>query len=112
MLRCRLSSAQDEAACDHVVQRLPFLGESCHGVTDAERNKAGDDFGKMTARGAHEGDALARYVCNDQAKNLLTGGTLPFRAFQECEIEPRAKEAESDTEHQEEREGRRHAILK
>src|SRR5882757_4786044 len=66
----------------------------------------------MTARGTHERDALTSYVCNDQTENLLTGSTLPFRAFQKGKVEPRAEEAEGDAKHEEECESGRHTVRK
>ena len=40
--------SQDQAARDHVVQRLLLFRESRHDVTDAQRNQARDDFREET----------------------------------------------------------------
>src|SRR5260370_63706 len=63
------------------MQRLLFLGESSHQVseTDAEGHEIGDDLGEVHSRGAAKRDAVAGHIRTNKTQRLFTDSDLPLR---------------------------------
>src|SRR5580704_829549 len=95
---CSTVSAQDQAAADHVVQRLLFFGETGHEVADGERDPVGDDFAEVAGGGAAEADALSSQIGHDQPQDPFAQGRLPFRAFHPSVIQPSDDQADGRKE--------------
>src|SRR5690349_5972594 len=87
-------SAQDQAAGNHVMQRLFLRRETRHDVADESRNHVRYNFSKVSSRCAPKTYATSFHVRHYEAQGLLPYRSLPLRAFHPRVIEPGDRQAD------------------
>src|SRR6266550_3097974 len=86
-------SPHHEASRDHVVQRLLFLGEPRHEVSDQCGHQVGDDLAKVPSRGAPEAHPLSRHIRHHQTQHPFPDRSLPLGTLQQRVVQPCQKQA-------------------
>src|SRR6266478_7533635 len=79
---------ENQAAREHVVDRLFLLGEAGEDVAHAERDETGNDFPEVTPGSPRKCDWPAPQIGDFQAEHLFPNRTLPRGAFKQSVVEP------------------------
>src|SRR5580700_4817380 len=83
-----LGFSEDQAACDHVVQRLLLFRESRHDVADTEWNHSSDDLGEKSSAGARERDWPTLRIGNDKPQRHFAERPLMWGTLHPCVVDP------------------------
>src|SRR5271156_4815215 len=84
-----LRLTQHQTTCNHIVQRLLFLRESGHDVTDIQRNQASDDLREKPPGGARKTYGPPFHVGHHQSQRHFTKRSLVAGTLHSSEVEPR-----------------------
>jgi hypothetical protein len=87
-LRASTVATEHQAAGQHVVQRLLFLGERRHDISDESGDQVGEHLAEVPSRGTTEADALACHIGHHQAERLFPESGLPLRALHQSVVQP------------------------
>ena len=72
------SGSQNQAAGNHVVQRLLFFGDAGENVADVKRGLSRNDLSEKSTRSSAEADAIAVDVGDDEIHYLFADRGLPI----------------------------------
>src|SRR5712692_4795829 len=76
------------------MQRLLFLREPRHDVSDKCRHHVGDDLAEVASRRAPKADAPSGHIRHQETKRFFPDRGLPLRALQQRVVQPRQDQAE------------------